>query len=170
MLHSPPGAHTCPAQSVGALTPMEKIKPHRTHEPEDKFSLPLCTHVHVGSVMSNSLQPHGCKAPLSVGFSRQEYWSGLLLPVPGDLPDTGIEPVSLESPALARGFFYHCATFEVPPFLCFGAVTLKHLVLQLEGTWPHMTSTHSVEADGPYILDGSPSFATSHLFPCSLGV
>ena len=37
------------------------------------------------------------KAPLSMGFSRQEYWSGLPFPSPGDLPDPGIE---LESPAL----------------------------------------------------------------------
>ena len=44
------------------------------------------------------------QAPLSMGFSRQEYWSGLPLPPPGDLPDPGIEPVSLASPALAGGF------------------------------------------------------------------
>ena len=35
-----------------------------------------------------------CKAPLSMGFSRQEIWSGLPLPSPGDLPDPGIEPGS----------------------------------------------------------------------------
>ena len=40
-----------------------------------------------------------------VGFSRQEYWSGLPFPPPGDLPDPGIEPVSLASPALAGEFF-----------------------------------------------------------------
>ena len=45
-----------------------------------------------------------CQAPLSVGFFRQEYWSGLLCPPPGDLPDPGIEPESLKSPALACGF------------------------------------------------------------------
>ena len=45
------------------------------------------------------------QAPLSVGFSSQEYWSGLLFPPPGDLPDPGIEPVSLVSPALAGRFF-----------------------------------------------------------------
>ena len=45
------------------------------------------------------------KAPLSVGFSRQEYWSGLPCPPPGDLPDPGIEPASLASPALAGRFF-----------------------------------------------------------------
>ena len=42
------------------------------------------------------------QAPLSVGFSRQESWSGLSLPSPGDLPDSGIE---LMSPAWAGGFF-----------------------------------------------------------------
>ena len=38
--------------------------------------------------------------PLSIGFSRQEYWSGLPCPPPGDLPNSGIEPPSLVSPAL----------------------------------------------------------------------
>ena len=45
--------------------------------------------------------PVACQAPLSMGFSRQEYWTGLLFPSPGDLPDAGIEPVSFPSPALA---------------------------------------------------------------------
>ena len=42
------------------------------------------------------------QAPLSMGFFRQEFWSGLPFPSPGDLPEPGIEPVS---PALAGGFF-----------------------------------------------------------------
>ena len=42
------------------------------------------------------------QAPLSMGFSRQEYWSGLPFPSPGDLPDPGIKP---SFPALAGGFF-----------------------------------------------------------------
>ena len=42
---------------------------------------------------------------LSMEFSRQEYWSGLAFPTPGDLPDPGIEPASLVSPALAGRFF-----------------------------------------------------------------
>ena len=46
-----------------------------------------------------------CQAPLSMGFSTQEYWSGLPCPPPGDLLHPQIEPVSLMSPALARGFF-----------------------------------------------------------------
>ena len=45
------------------------------------------------------------EAPLSIGFSRQEYWSGLLFPSPGGLPHSGIEPTSAVSPALAGGFF-----------------------------------------------------------------
>ena len=45
------------------------------------------------------------QAPLSMGLSRQEYWSGLPCPPARDLPDPGIELVSLTSPALAGGFF-----------------------------------------------------------------
>ena len=49
------------------------------------------------------------QAPLSMGFSRQEYWSGLPFPSPGDLPKPGIE---LESPALAGGFFTISTSWE----------------------------------------------------------
>ena len=45
-----------------------------------------------------------CQAPLSMGFSSQEYWSGLPCPPPGDLPNPGMEPTSLRSSALADGF------------------------------------------------------------------
>ena len=41
------------------------------------------------------------QAPLSMEFSRQEYWSGLPFPTAGDFPDSGIEPMPLASPALA---------------------------------------------------------------------
>ena len=46
-----------------------------------------------------------CQAPLYMGFSGQEYWSGLPCPPPEDLPDPGIEPKFLMSPALAGGLF-----------------------------------------------------------------
>ena len=46
-----------------------------------------------------------CQAPLSMGFSRQEHWSGLPTPSPGDPPVRGIKPTSHKSPALAGGFF-----------------------------------------------------------------
>ena len=50
--------------------------------------------------------------PLSMGFSRQEYWSGVPFPPPGDLPDPGIKSLYLASPVLAGGFFT-----AVPPVL-----------------------------------------------------
>ena len=52
------------------------------------------------------------QAPLSVGFSKKEYWSGLPCPSPGDLPNPGIEPSSLMSPALAGRFFTISTTWE----------------------------------------------------------
>ena len=52
------------------------------------------------------------QVPLSMEFSRQEYWSGLPFPFPGGLPDPGIEPVSLWSPALAGRFFTSWAIGE----------------------------------------------------------
>ena len=45
------------------------------------------------------------QAPLSMGFSRQEYWSGLPFPPPAGLPNPGTEPTSPASPALAGGVF-----------------------------------------------------------------
>ena len=52
------------------------------------------------------------QASLSMRFSRQEYWSGLPCPPSGDLPDPGIEPAFLMSPALAGGFFTTRAIWE----------------------------------------------------------
>ena len=56
----------------------------------------------VGSVVSDSvtLWTVPCQTPLSMGLFRQEYWNGLPLPSPEDLPDPGFEPVSPLSPAL----------------------------------------------------------------------
>ena len=56
------------------------------------------------------------QAPLSMGFSRQEYWSGLPCPPPGDLPNPGIEPSSLMSPALAGRFFTTSTTWKAQAF------------------------------------------------------
>ena len=53
-----------------------------------------------------------------MGFSGQDYWSGLPSPPPGDLPDPGIKPASLVSPVLADGFFMTSTTWEAhKPFL-----------------------------------------------------
>ena len=53
-----------------------------------------------------------CQAPLSMGFSRQEYWSRLPCPPPGNHPDPGIKPKSLTSPALAGRSFTTSTTGE----------------------------------------------------------
>ena len=60
----------------------------------------------VGSVVSDFVTPWTVahQAPLSMGYPRQEYWSGLSFLFPGDIPNPGIEPVS---PALANRYFYH---------------------------------------------------------------
>ena len=59
------------------------------------------------SVMSDSVTPWtvAYEAPVSMGFSRQGYWSRLPFPPPGGLPYVGIEPVSPVSPTLAGRFF-----------------------------------------------------------------
>ena len=63
--------------------------------------------VRVCSVVSNSWHHMDCSPPGSFvhGISRQEYWSGLPFPPPGDLPDPGIEPKSPKYPALAGRIF-----------------------------------------------------------------
>jgi len=53
-----------------------------------------------------------------MGFSRQEYWSGLPFPPPEDLPDPGIEPVSPAGAALAGGFLTTSATWEAQRSQC----------------------------------------------------
>ena len=58
------------------------------------------------------------QAPLSMLFLRQEYW--LPLPFPGDLPDLGIKPLSLMSPALAGEFFTTSTTWEAQNYLAEG--------------------------------------------------
>ena len=77
---------------------LEKPAFWKQRGPSLNFSLPST--VHACSGVCDSWRPHRL-APLSMEFSRQEYWSGLSFPSPGDLPDPGIETVN---PALAGGF------------------------------------------------------------------
>ena len=70
------------------------------------------------------------QAPLSMGVSRQEYWSGLPFPSPGDRPDPGIEPGCLRSPALAGEFFTTSASREV-------AINLLKLIVDSAGIAHH---------------------------------
>ena len=62
--------------------------------------------------MSHSLQPCGLEPTRLLRFSRQEYWSGLLFPLLGDLLDPGIKSTSLASPALAVRFFTISVTWQ----------------------------------------------------------
>ena len=61
-----------------------------------------------------TIQTVARQVPLSIGFSRQEYWSGLLCPPPGDLSNPGSEAKSSMSPELAGGFFTTSTTWEAP--------------------------------------------------------
>ena len=89
----------------------ERTKPafHRAF-PRRDFLSPTqlkCTIILLWSVVSDSGTPWTVahRAPLSIGFSRQDYWSGLPYPSPGDLPDPASEPACLASPILAGRFF-----------------------------------------------------------------
>ena len=76
---------------------------------------PLLHVCQVTSVVSDSLRPYGLyptRLLQFMGFSRQEYWGGLPCPLPGDLPDPGIKPVSLTSPSLGGSFFTSSTTWE----------------------------------------------------------
>ena len=74
--------------------------------------LPVCVHAKSLSRVRLfvTLWTPAHQAPLFMGFSRHEYWSGLPCLPPGDLPDPGIEPTYLMSPALAGGFLTSSAT------------------------------------------------------------
>ena len=89
-----------------------------------------------------------CQAPLYMEFFRQEYWSRLTFPLPGDLPDAGIKPAF---PPLAGGFF----TIELPGKPQLGAYTSKKSILvqiiklaspldeQIIKNWPNQIRRHS---------------------------
>ena len=92
------------------------------------------------------------QAPLSMAFSRQEYWSGMPFSSPGDLPDPRIEPESFTFPALAGKFFTTSATW-MPPSVQFSSVAQSCLalcdpmdrtmpVLPVHCQLPEFTQTH----------------------------
>ena len=107
------------------------------------------------------------QAPLSMGFSRQEYWSGLPCPSPGDLPDPGINP---SSPALAGGFF----TAEPPGNPIYFSATsmiLKSSKLQACSSWDRKVKVLKRELKYPQVFQVGSWFLISLLyfwFPFSL--
>ena len=88
------------------------------------------------------------QAPLSIGFSRQEYCSGLLFPSAGDLLHPGIKPTSPGAPALAGGFFTTSATWEAHSELVLGY--RKSPKTSFTPYWcpptPHMSGSSSISA------------------------
>ena len=95
------------------------------------------------------------QAPPSMGFSRQEYWSGLPCPPPGDLPNPGIEPMSLMSPALASGFFTTSATWEAHSHIYCSIIYNRQ---EVDTTWVHQWTYHGTtrEFSTPFPLSSPP--------------
>ena len=108
------------------------------------------------SVVSDSatLWTVGHQAPLSMGFFRQEYWSGLPCPPPGDLPDPGMEPAS---PSLVDGFF----TTE-PSGNPISSVWGSHKLLSFLHNAEWETSTSTWRQENQF---GAPSFQGLHKRP-----
>ena len=75
-----------------------------------KFFIDLCRCAQLRPTVCSPMV-EACQARLSMEFSRQEYWSRLLVPAPGDLPNPGTKPASLTSPVLAGRFFTRSATW-----------------------------------------------------------
>ena len=104
-------SNSLPTRECKLLKPLQKTV--WTVLKKLKIELPYC--MHAKSLQScptlSTLWTTASQAPLSMGFLRQEHWSGLSCLPSGDLPDPGIKPASLMPPALAGGFF----TTSAPP-------------------------------------------------------
>ena len=89
-----------------------RIRSLHFHLGKSPYDLHMLSHFSCVQLFE-TLWPVACQAPLSMGFPRQEYWSGLPCSPSGELPDPGIEPMSLMSPVLAGRFFTISTTWEV---------------------------------------------------------
>ena len=88
------------------------------------------------------------QAPLSIGFSRQEYWGGSPCPPPGDLPNSGFESTSLKAPALAGVF----STISVLGKPSGGANGRYNEILSLSFYFKHSSKTRSSELRVVYYM------------------
>ena len=113
------GGHKNPLQYPYLENPQGKrslvgCSPWRCKESDttEQLSIAQCTWVLSCVQLFVAPWTVACQAPLSIGFSRQDYWSGLPYPSLGDLPNPGIEPTSPMSPALAGGFLTTSTTWQ----------------------------------------------------------
>ena len=91
--------YICISVCITSLVPKKQ-----NHLFVSEYHICACMHAQLCLTLCD-LMTVACQAPLSLGFSRREHWSGLPFPPPGDLPNPGIEPMSPVSPALAGGLF-----------------------------------------------------------------
>ena len=99
------------------------MRSHFTHGMSDSLRLYLWSTAH--------------QSPLSMGFSRQDYWSGLPFPSPGDLPNPRMEPESLKSPVLTGRFFTISTTWNIIGLiLCL--TVLICILLNINEADPHL--------------------------------
>ena len=104
------------------------------------------------------------QTPLSMGFSRQEYWSGLPCPPPWNLPNPGIEPTSLMSPALAERFLntqfssvaQSCPTLCNPMNCSTPGLPVHHQLLQFTQTHIHQVSD-AIQSSHPLLSSSPPA-------------
>ena len=124
-----------------------------------------CTHTcSVAPVLSNSMTPLTVahQAPLSMGFPRQEYWSGLLFPPTEDLPNPGIKPISPAPPTLA-GRFFTTETPKKPIYVCCCYCWCSVTSVMSNSVRPHIWQpTYSIIR--LFILVLLPSLFIYHLF------
>ena len=110
-----------------------------------------CVLSHFGCIwLCNPIDPLAHQGPLSMEFCRQEYWSGLSCPLPGDLPDPSIELKSLMSCVLAGRFFTTSTTWEGLCFVYFATIFFK---IVFKNTWRENLSFYWVSylpVCGPY--------------------
>ena len=102
--------YPCPKRAVTYLENNNNPKTHSETANDDCWSKITAVLSHPAMSVFTTPWTVARRAPLSMGFSRQEYWSGLPSPSPGDLTYPGIEPASLMPSALADGFFTTSAT------------------------------------------------------------
>ena len=110
-----------------------------------------------------------CQVPLSLGFSRQEYWSGSPCPSPGDLPNLGILPMSLMSPTLVHGCFIISFTWEaLPSSIQFSSDAKSCLTIcnPMDWSMPGFPVHHQLlELDQTHVHRVSDAIQPSHSLP-----